>query len=115
MKPKPRVKPSKTHEQLMEAWMSDPEFKTAYDALEEEFQLLREMLQARQRAGLTQAQVAESMGTKAPAIARLEAFTLRDKSSPSIQTLRKYAKAVGCHLDIHLKPFIKETTHEKHG
>ena len=95
--------------------MTNPTFKAEYDALEEEYQLLSEMLHARKRAGLTQEDVAERMGTKAPAVARLEASGGRDKHSPSVDTLRKYAHAVGCKLEIHLKRFsVKKNLHEKH-
>ncbi len=61
-----------------------------------------ELLNARMNAGLTQAEVADRMGTKTPAIARLEAGGGNKKHSPSISTLQKYAKAVGCHLEIRL-------------
>ena len=64
-----RVPASKTHDEMVEGWMRESAFKSEYNALEEEFQLLREMLYARKRAGLTQEDVAERMGTKAPAIA----------------------------------------------
>jgi len=61
-------------------------------------------LEARRRAGLTQAQVAEKMGTKTPAIARLEAGGGAKRHSPSLATLRKYAEAVGCWLEVRLRP-----------
>lgn len=96
--------PTKTHQQMVAEWKQDPEFVTAYDELETEFTLLRELLQARQRAGLTQADVAEKMGTKAPAITRLETALSDNRHSPSIATLKKYAQAVGCKLEVHLVP-----------
>lgn len=106
---KNKQKPAlKTHDAMVAQWMNDPAFKAEYDALEEEYQFLREMLHARKRAGMTQEEVANKMGTKAPAIARLEASGTRDKSSPSISTLRKYAHAVDCKLEIHLKPMPKK-------
>lgn len=76
--------------------------KAAYDAMAPEFSLLRELLRARQNAGLSQAEVAKIMGTKAPAITRLESSLSSGKHSPSIATLKKYAKALGCHLEIKL-------------
>ncbi len=57
---------------------------------------------ARKAAGLTQAEVAERMGTKTSAVARLEAGGGNKKHSPSIATLQKYAQAVGCQLEIRL-------------
>ena len=74
------------------------------------------MLHARKRAGLTQEDAAERMGTNAPAVARLEAFNIRDKHSPSLSTLNKYARAVGCKLEIHLKRLSsKKSMKEKHA
>ena len=91
-----------THKKLKEKALSDPTVKREYDTLEPEFSLLRSLLKARKRAGLTQAEVAERMGTKTPSIARLESSN--SKHSPSINTLRKYAEAVGCRLEIKLVP-----------
>jgi transcriptional regulator with XRE-family HTH domain len=65
--------------------------------------LLDELLKARGRAGLTQAEVAARMGTKTPAVARLEAGGGSRQHSPSVATLRKYARAVGCRLEIRLR------------
>lgn len=92
----------KTHDEIVKEWKKDPDFKREYDALEAEFSLFDELLRARQEAGLTQAEVAERMGTKASAIARLEAGGGSKKHSPSIATLRKYAEVVGRRLEIRL-------------
>jgi transcriptional regulator with XRE-family HTH domain len=64
----------------------------------EESALLDALLKARQDAGLTQAQVAERMGTQAPAVARLERALATGKHSPSVATLRRYVKACGKQL-----------------
>ena len=76
-------------------------FKKAYEDLEEEYVLVREMLAARSRVGLSQEAVAELMGTTKSAISRLEAA---GKHAPSVTTLKKYAHAVGCHLEIRFVP-----------
>ncbi len=94
----------KNHNQMVSEWKTDPSFKKEYDALEPEFALFDELLKARSRAGLTQTDVAERMGTKTPAVARLESGGGSKKHSPSISTLRKYAKAVGCNLEVKLIP-----------
>jgi len=91
-----------THDELTKKMLANPDVKAEYDSLEEEFSLFDELLKARMRAGLTQNEVANIMGTKTPAIARLEAGGGSKKHSPSISTLRKYARAVGCHLKIEL-------------
>lgn len=90
-----------THAELKLRALATPEVKAAYDSLAEEYALARELLHAREAAGLTQAEVATRMQTKAPAIARLEGG---GRHSPSILTLRKYAEAVGCQLEVRLVP-----------
>ena len=83
-------------------------FSKAYKDLEEEYTLVREMLSARSKAGLTQEAVAELMGTTKSAVSRLESA---GKHSPSLTTLKKYAIAVGCDLKI---KFIKKSDLAKH-
>ncbi|MGH8781684.1 helix-turn-helix domain-containing protein [Paraburkholderia sp.] len=80
--------------------LSKPVVKAAYDALDDEYSALRAILSARREAGLTQAQIAERMGTTASAVSRLEASLLSEKHSPSFATLRKYAAACGKKLVI---------------
>jgi DNA-binding XRE family transcriptional regulator len=81
-------------------------FKKAYDDLEEEYRLTREMLAARFKFGLTQEAVADLMGTTKSAVSRLEAA---GKHAPSLTTLKKYAQAVGCRLEIKLVPNARLT------
>lgn len=92
-----------THEQLINKLMNRPGVRAEVDRIErEEGVLLDALLKARQEAGLTQAQVAELMGTQAPAVARLERSLATGKHSPSIATLRKYVKACGKDLVWHV-------------
>jgi ribosome-binding protein aMBF1 (putative translation factor) len=70
------------HDELKKKAMDIQNVKAEYEALEPEFTFLRAMLSARQKAGLTQADIAERMGTKPPA--------------------KKYAQALGYHLEIRL-------------
>lgn len=76
-------------------------FDAAYDALELEYSVVDQLLKARTRAGLTQDVVAERMGTTKSAISRLESA---GKHTPSLSTLRRYAQAVGCELQVKLVP-----------
>jgi transcriptional regulator with XRE-family HTH domain len=93
-----------THKALVNKMLKQPAVKAEYDAQAEEFALLDELFKARRESGLTQAQVAARMGTKTPAVARLEAGGGTLRHSPSVATLRKYARAVGCRLEIRLLP-----------
>ncbi|GLQ87658.1 helix-turn-helix transcriptional regulator [Dyella flagellata] len=83
-------------------WRKDPAFAAAYDAMADEFAALAELVRARQRAELTQADVAERMGVAQASVARLEASAGSRKHAPSLATLRRYADAVGCELRIML-------------
>ena len=66
-----------------------------------EFRLLRHLLDARKRAGLTQEEVATRMGTTRSAICRLEGSR---KHLPALATLRRYADVLGCDVEITLVP-----------
>jgi DNA-binding XRE family transcriptional regulator len=88
-----------THEQLVKKLLRRRGVRTEVERIErEESALLDALLKARQEAGLTQSQVAERMGTQAPAVARLERALASGKHSPSIATLRKYVNACGKRL-----------------
>ena len=78
-----------------------PGFSEAYAGLELEYTLASQMLGARAKAGLTQDAVAERMGTTKSAISRLESA---GRHAPSLATLKKYAEAVGCDLQVKLVP-----------
>lgn len=91
----------KTHKQLVEEMLKDPAVRAEYERIErEEMPMLDAILSARAEAGLTQAQVAERMGTQAPAVARLENALVTGKHSPSVATLQKYAAALGKRLEV---------------
>ncbi|WP_339136689.1 MAG: hypothetical protein WGN25_02225 [Candidatus Electrothrix sp. GW3-4] len=55
------------HSELKKKALQKKNVQLAYDALEPEFSLLRELLKAKRKAGLSQAEIAERMGVKAPA------------------------------------------------
>ena len=76
-------------------------FVEAYASLELEYQVVSQLLKARTKAGLTQDAVAERMGTTKSAVSRLESA---GKHAPSLSTLKRYAEAVGCELQVKLVP-----------
>lgn len=88
------------HGAIKKAALNKPGVRAKYAALGPEFELLRQLLSARNKAGLSQADVAARMGTHAPAITRLESALGSGKHSPSVDTLKRYARAVGCELQI---------------
>jgi transcriptional regulator with XRE-family HTH domain len=89
-----------THEGFKKRALERADVKAEYERLDEEFALLDEFLKARAAAGITQAEIAARIGTTQSAIARLESG--RGKPSPSLATLRKYAHALGCRLELKL-------------
>lgn len=94
----------KTHDQVIEALLKRPGVKAEVERIErEEGELLDALLKARREAGLTQSELAARMGTKAPAVARLERSLATGKHSPSIATLRKYLQACGKQLRLQVR------------
>lgn len=92
-----------THDQIIAKLMRRPGVQKEVERIEhEEGALLDLLLKARHAAGLTQAQVAERMGTQPPSVARLERSLATGKHSPSLATLRKYAEACGKELVVQL-------------
>ena len=83
-------------EELHKKWMKNPRFRTEYEALGPQFDLISALIRARLNSGLTQAEIAERMGTTQSAVARLEGLS----SNPSRLTLEKFAKAMGTRLKI---------------
>ncbi|MBK1665390.1 transcriptional regulator [Rhodospirillum rubrum] len=76
---------------LHEKWSQDPEYRAAHENLRADFEVAMTVIAARARAGLSQAELAERMGTTQSAIARLEG----GRHWPSRRTLERLAAATG--------------------
>ncbi len=74
--------------------MQEPEFASAAAELEPGYQVAR----LRILRGLTQAQLAEMVGTRQPSIARLE----NGSSSPNLSFLKKIAAALHAKIEIRI-------------
>jgi ribosome-binding protein aMBF1 (putative translation factor) len=85
-------------EKLKARLLANPKVKAEYDALAPEFEIAAELLRARLRAGLSQAELAERMGTSQSTIARLE----NGHTLPSTKTLLRYAEATGSKFKVRL-------------
>ncbi|MBN9305295.1 MAG: transcriptional regulator [Devosia sp. 67-54] len=95
----------KNFRDLHNEWMADdPEYRREYEALDEEFALMKALIDARAQAGLTQEQLAERMETSQSVIARLES----GRTMPSGRTLARYAKATGTRLRVSFEPKTRE-------
>jgi ribosome-binding protein aMBF1 (putative translation factor) len=80
--------------------MKDLEFKKAWHDLDPEIELIESMVKAREKVGLTQAELAKKIGTKQPALSRLERGGF---SKATVETLKKIAKALDAKLVIKLQ------------
>ena len=85
---------------LHRRWMKEPGYKAEYEALEEEFQWARALIEARMRAGLSQLQVARRMETSQSYVARIESGQVQ----PSTRALVRFAHATGSRLKIVFEP-----------
>ncbi len=81
---------------LRKELLSDPKVKKEYDRLAPRYAIISAIIHARNKKGLTQAQLAKRMGTKQSAIARLES----GNANPSLRFLEKLASAMGFTLNI---------------
>lgn len=80
--------------------MQDPNFKTEYEALEPEFQVIRAMLSGRESANMTQKELAEKTGIAQADISRIE----NGNGNPSIRTLQRLANGMGMTLKLEFIP-----------
>lgn len=87
-------------EKSLAKWRKDPAYRAAYAALDEEFTLAGELIKARSSADISQEEIAKRMHTSQPAVARLEG----GHGNPSLNTLRRYARATGTRLKITFEP-----------
>lgn len=83
--------------------MKDPEFKKAWHDLDPEFELLESMIKVREKKGITQAELAKKIGTKQPALSRLERGGY---TKATVETLKKIADALDSRLVIKLQSKI---------
>jgi predicted transcriptional regulator len=85
-------------EEIKAELLADPEVKAEYDALAPEYEIATELIRARLRAGLSQAELAKRMGTSQSAIARLES----GQTLPSTKTLLRFAEATRSKVELRL-------------
>ena len=85
-------------EKIKARLLSNPRVKAEYDALAPEFEISAELVKARRRSGLSQAELAARMGTSQSTIARLES----GQTLPSTKTLLRFARATGSKIRVRL-------------
>jgi len=83
---------------LLNKQLKNDSFRKEYYALEEEFEIAKEVIRLRQQAHLTQKQLAQKAGTSQPAISRLESGEYHNLS---FSFLRRIANVLGMTLEVH--------------
>ncbi len=93
------AKKSIKYEDFKAQLLTDPKVREEYEALEPQFRLIRDILLRRSELNLSQMELAKLVGTRQPAISRLE----RGDGNITINTLYRIADALNADLDISLK------------
>lgn len=88
------------YKDLKKQLLSDPEVKAEYDALEPEYQFIRDMLACREELSLSQQGLADLTGIDRSDISRIE----NGNANPSLKTMKRIASGLGKRLEIRIVP-----------
>ncbi len=88
-------------ELYLERRLQDPAFRERFEAADRAWDLALQLADLRRARGLTQAEVAEMLGTRQQVISRLED---PEYAGHSVRMVRRYAEALGARLDIRIVP-----------
>jgi len=91
-----------THKEFKKKAFAIPGIKQGYEALEDEFAMISVLMNARRKAGKTQETIAKEMKTTQSVVARIETNVLSRRHAPTLDTLKRYAEALGYVLQIRL-------------
>jgi len=86
----------RTLQEHIKEQLKNPEFAKEYEALGEEYEVVRQIIKARIKAGLTQKELAERIGTRQSNVSRIE----NGNYNPSIAILKRIAQATGTKLQV---------------
>ncbi len=90
----------RSHPDAMNEAAANPEYRAALESLLPYERIARLVIRVRMELGISQEELARRVGTSASAIARLEAGHHR----PSVETLRRVARALDRNLVISFQP-----------
>lgn len=85
-------------DRMKKAGFKKKAYKKAYDDLELEYSIISQLIDKRNKLGLSQKDMAKRMGTKQPAIARFESGLY----NPTLSFLKKVSEALDSKLQIKL-------------
>jgi predicted transcriptional regulator len=80
--------------------MNNPDFRAEWESLEPERQIIRAILDGREKNNMTQKQLSEATGIGQADISRLENGT----ANPSLRTMKRLASGMGMRLQIEFVP-----------
>jgi DNA-binding XRE family transcriptional regulator len=86
--------------ELKKQLLANPEVLAAYEEMAPEFELVKSIIELRKAHGMTQDDLAKAIGSKQPAIARIESGRYRGMS---LSTLEKMAHALDARLVVRLE------------
>ncbi|MCE3237549.1 MAG: DNA-binding protein [Gammaproteobacteria bacterium] len=92
----------KWHDAIRKKVFSSPKALVAYEHTKKEVELSLMLRKARKKSNLSQQDIAERMKTSRTSISRLESSDFGPRNSPSINTLLRYAHALGYTVKINL-------------
>lgn len=81
-------------ESVLKESLKDPKFKKEYEKLGPKYDLIKQVIEAKTKLGLTQKEIADRMGTKQSALARFESGNI----NPTLNFMQKLAKALNTTL-----------------
>ena len=87
---------TKSYKETLKAQLNNSEFKKEYDALEPEFQIMREMLDSRTENKISQQELSRLTGITQSDISKIE----NGIANPSLNTLKRLAAAFGKRVQI---------------
>lgn len=90
------------YDKFIEEQMKDPAFRKEWEALQPEMAIVKAMIDARERTGMTQKELSDKTGITQADISRLE----NGNANPSLKTLQRLAEGMGMTLKLEFVPAI---------
>lgn len=106
-----RYAPGVPYEKVLAEFMQDPAFKREYDALEPEFQIIRQIIGLRIKRKMTQTELARRIGTAQPNVARFES----QKRIRNLDYLQRVANALDADVQVRIVPRAASSARNRRG
>ena len=90
------------YDKFIEEQMKDPALRKEWEALQPEMAIVKAMIDARERTGMTQKELSDKTGITQADISRLE----NGNANPSLKTLQRLAEGMGMTLKLEFVPAI---------